>query len=174
MSENSDSEVPSAELVRKVRPAFAGVSDNSPFDKHLLIWSHNNTLQSAFISEVPDVLSYCGDIYHLQQPYIGDWNVLKNPESELIGFAISMWGNESIITSDFLRRHEQIFYKDGMLQIILRSSIPFEIECIQGIGTRMFMNSKGSYMFLFPKWFEWDHFKFPNVTGEKPISISNL
>jgi hypothetical protein len=171
VSENFDSEVPSAELVRKVRSAFAGASDNSPFDKHLLIWSHNNTLQAAFISEVPNALSYCGGIYQLQQPYIGDWDVLINSGNALIGFAISVWGSEPIITSDFLRRHEQIFYKDGMLQIILRSGISFEIECIQGIGTRIFMNSKGNYMFLFPKWFEWDHFKFPNVTGEKPIPV---
>jgi hypothetical protein len=144
-----------------MRPAFAGVPDDSPFDKHLLIWSNHNTLQAAFISDVPDALSYEGSAYHLQQPYIGDWDALISATKRLTGFSIILSGDEPIITSDFLRRHSQIKFADGMLEINLCSDGACDTQCVQGIGTRLFVDSRGDYIFLFPKWCEWGDIEFP-------------
>jgi hypothetical protein len=171
VNENSNVEVPSAELVKKLRPIFAGVSGKSLFDKHLLIWSHNDMLQTAFISEVPDALSYRDDIYYLQQPYIGDWNALLNSKEELVGFSLFCNENEPIITSDFLRRHSQIKFENGFLTILFHSAESFEEFCVAGIGTRVFMDSKENYMFLFPKWLEWSGLEIPDAVGEIPVPI---
>jgi hypothetical protein len=171
MSHSSDIEVPSKDFVRKIRPAFAGVPDDSPFDKHLMIWSNNDMLQAAFFSDVPDALSYDGSTYHLQQPYVGDWDALISVAKRLVGFLIILSGDEPIIASDFLRRHKQIKFTEGMLEIILCSDSDYDDQCVQGIGTRLFVDSRGDYIFLFPQWYEWGDIEFPLCTVGMPIPI---
>ena len=169
MSKHPVIEVPSKDLVRKIRPAFAGVPDDSTFDEHLLIWSHHNGLQAGFIPDVPEALSYCGRVYHLQQPYIGDWDALLNPAGRLVGFSMIASEDQPIIRSDFLREHSEVVFSDGLLQILLCPDSAYEIECVQGIGTRLFLDSAGDYMFLFPKWFDWGEVGFRLETADIPV-----
>jgi hypothetical protein len=42
------------------------VPEDSPFDRHLLVWSRHDELQASFISDVPDALACEGSIFHLQ------------------------------------------------------------------------------------------------------------
>ena len=168
MSNFSIIEVPSKDMVQKIRHAFAGVPDDSPFDKHLLIWSHHDALLASFVSDLPKAFSYNDGIYHLQQPYIGDWDALLNSEKQLIGLSVLASNDQPIIGSSFLKRHQQIFFADGMLQIFLCSDSECEIECVQGIGTRLYLDSRGDYMFLFPKWHDWGEIAFPLKSADVP------
>lgn len=168
---NSEIEVPSKNFVQKIRPAFVGLPDDSPFDSHLLIWSRNNSLQAGFISDIPDALSHDGSTYHLQQPYVGDWNALISPRRKLAGFSLFISGDEPIITSDFLRRHPQLKFTDGVLNITLWPNDSNEIECVQGIGTRLFVNAGGNYMFLFPQWCDWGDMEFALCADRQPVSV---
>jgi hypothetical protein len=171
MNHDSENEVPSKDFVRKIRPAFAGMPDGAPFDKHLLIWFNQDVLQAAFIADVPDAFSYRDSIYHLQQPYIGDWDALINKDKQLTGFSIFLTGDEPIVASDFLRRHPQIRFKDGMLEIMLCQDNAYDIQSVQGIGTRLFIDKRGDYMFLFPQWCEWGKVAFqPRAVGI-PIAL---
>ena len=169
MSKHSGNEVPSKEMVRKLRPAYVGVPDDSPFDTHLLIWSHGDALQAAFVSDVPEILSYRGGVYHVQQPYVGDWDALLDPAGRLVGVSLLLSQDEPILRSDFLRRHKQIILTDGLLQILLCPDSTPEVECVQGVGTRLYLDSRGDYMFLFPQWCDWGEVAFPLASVEIPV-----
>jgi hypothetical protein len=155
MSKRSGIEVPSKDMVRKIRPGYLGIPDDSPFDSHLLIWSYGDALQAAFVSDVPDVLSYRSRSYQVQQRYLGDWDPILDSARRLVGVSMLLWEDEPILQSDFLRRHGQLVSDGGLLQIVLCQETTGETECVQGVGTRLYSDSQGDYMFLFPQWCEW-------------------
>ena len=168
MSKHSDNEVPSKEVVRKLRPAFLGIPDDSPFDKHLLIWSHDDVLRAAFVSDIPEAFSYHGSVYHVQQQYVGDWDALVDPAGRMAGVSLLLSEDEPILKSDFLRRHQQIVLTGGMLQILLCSAGTHDVECVQGVGTRFYLDSRGNYMFLLPQWCNWGEVAFPLALADIP------
>jgi hypothetical protein len=168
MSKRSGIQVPSKDMVRKIRPAYISIPEDSPFDAHLLIWAHGDALRAAFVSDVPEELSYCGRVYHLQQPYVGDWDALLDSAGRLVGVSMLLSRDEPLLKSDFLRRHKQLVLTDGMLQIRLCSAVAYEIECVQGLGTRLYSNSGADYMFLLPQWCEWGEVAFPLAADDIP------
>jgi hypothetical protein len=169
MSKPSGLEVPSKDLVRKLRPAFLGIPDDSPFDTHLLIWSHDNALRAAFVSDIPETLSYRRSNYHLQQPYVGDWDALLDSAGRLVGVSMFVSHDQPILNSDFLWRHKQFILNYGMmLEILLSPDTEYKVRCIQGVGTRFYSDSHGDYMFLFPQWCHWGEIAFPLTTAEIP------
>jgi hypothetical protein len=168
MSKPSCSEVPGKDVVRKLRPGYVGVPGDSPFDKHLLIWSVDDALRAAFVSDVPDTVFHRGSVYRLQQPYIGDWDALLDSAGRLVGVSMFLSSDEPLLRSDFLRRHTEPLLTDGMLQIPLCSDTAYEVECVQGVGTRLYSDSRADYMFLFPHWCEWGEVAFPLVSDEIP------
>jgi hypothetical protein len=155
-------------MVRRLRPAFVGVPDDSPFDKHLLIWSVEDALRAAFVSDVPDTFFHHGSVYRLQQPYIGDWDALLDSAGRLVGLSMSPSSDEPLLRSDFLRRHKELLLTDGMLQLSLCSDTAYEVECVQGVGTRLYSDSRADYMFLFPHWCEWGEAAFQLASDEIP------
>ena len=161
MSKRSYIEVPSKDMVRRLRPGYVGVPDDSPFNKHLLIWSVDDALRAAFVSDVPDTLLHRGNVYRLQQPYVGDWDALLDSAGRLVGVSMFLSSDEPFLMSDFLRRHKELLLTDGMLQIPLCSDTAYEVECVQGVGTRLYSDSRADYMFLFPHWCEWGEAAFP-------------
>lgn len=165
---HSDIEVPSKEMVRKLRPAYAGVPADSPFDTHLLIWSNGDALGATFVPDVPDVLSYRGRSYQVQERYPGDWDPLLDSARRLVGVSVLLWEDEPILQSDFLRRHQQLISNGGLLSIVLCPNTAFENECVQGIGTRLYSDLQGDYMFLFPQWCDWGEVAFPLASSEIP------
>ena len=148
-------------MVRKLRPAYVGIPDDSPFDTHLLIWSHGDALQATFISDIPEVLFHRGRVYHVQQPYVGDWDALLDPAGRLVGVSLIFLEDEPILRSDFIQRHKQIILTDGMFRILLGQDNTHDVECVQGVGTRLYLDSRGDYMFLFPQWCNWGEIAFP-------------
>src|SRR4051812_47797116 len=130
MRKRSDIKIPSKEMVRKLRPAFVGVPDDSPFDTHMLIWSQGNTLGAAFVPDVPDVLSYRGRRYQVHPRYLGDWDPLLDSGGRLAGFSIFLLEDEPMLGSDFLRRHKQLILDGGALQILLCPGTACEVECV--------------------------------------------
>lgn len=168
MNKHSDNQVPSKEMVRKLRPAYIGVPEDSPFDTHLLVWSQDDTLQAAFVSDIPEALSYRGDVYHLQQPYVGDWDALLDSAGRLVGVSLMLSQDEPMVRSDFLQRHKQLILDDGLLQILLCPDSTHEVKCIQGVGTRLYLDSRGDYMFLFPQWCDWGEVAFPLASAGIP------
>jgi len=169
MRKHSDTEVPSKEMVRKLRPAYVGVPVDSPFDTHLLIWSFGDALGATFVSDVPDALFYRGRNYQLQQRYLGDWDPLLDSAGRLAGISMLLWEDEPILRSDFLRRHKQLVSDGGLLQILLSPVRACETECVQGVGTRLYSDSHGDYMFLFPQWSDWGAVAFPLASSEIPV-----
>jgi hypothetical protein len=168
MSKRSYIEVPSKGMVRRLRPGYVGVPDDLPFDKHLLIWSVNDALRAAFVSDVPDTFLHRGNIYRLQQPYLGDWDALLDSAGRLVGVSMFPSSDEPLLRSDFLRRHNLLLLTDGMLQIPLCSDTAYEVECVQGVGTRLYSDAQRDYMFLFPKWCDWGEVAFPLASAEIP------
>ncbi len=168
MSKRSCIEVPSKDMVRKLRPAYIGIPDDSPFDTHLLIWSHDDALRAAFVSDVPEILSYRRSVYHVQQPYVGDWDALLDSAGRLIGVSMLLSRVKPILSSDFLQRHKQLILTDGMLQILLCPDTAYEVQCVQGVGTRLYSDSRRDYMFLFPQWCDWGEVAFPLASAEIP------
>ena len=145
-----------------------GVPDDSPFDTHLLIWSRGDALQAAFVSGVPEVLSYCGGVYHVQQPYVGDWDALLDPAGRWVGVSLLLSEDEPMLRSDFLRRHKELILADGRLQILLCPDSTHAVECVQGVGTRLYLDSRGDYIFLFPQWCDWGEVAFTLASVEIP------
>ena len=168
MSRRSAIEVPSKDMVRKIRPAYLGIPDELPFDKHLLIWSQGDALRASFVPDVPEVLSYRGGVYHLQQSYVGDWDALRDSAGRLVGVSMHPSRDEPLLRSDFLRQHKQLLWTDGELQIPLCPNVAFEVECVQGVGTRVYSDSRKDYMFLLPQWSEWGEVAFPLAADDIP------
>jgi len=134
----------------------------------LLIWSTGDVLRAAFVPDVPEMLLYRGSVYHLQQPYVGDWNALLDSGGQLVGVSMHLPQDEPLLRSDFLRRHKQLLLTDGELQIPLCPDVAYEVECVQGVGTRLYSDSRKDYMFLLPQWNEWGEVAFPLAAGDIP------
>ncbi len=158
--------VPSVEIVRLARAAFAGGSSSDDC-RNFLVWSEADQLKATFISELPEKIFYDSEDFVLQQPYCGDWDALLNHHRQLVGFSLS-YCDESVLASGFVKQHPQLMLDGPMLQIVLESSLDYTIECVQGIGTRLYRNAAGNYMFLFPEWFGWGSLPFPLETENVP------
>jgi hypothetical protein len=168
MSKRSKIEVPNKDMVRRIRQAYLGIPDDSPFDRHLLIWSFGNALRAAFVPEIPNALSFRGRRYQVEQRYIGDWDPILNSARRLVGLSILLWKVEPLLRSEFLHRHEDLNCDGGLLQILLHRDSEAETECIQGVGTRLYSDSQSDYMFLFPQWCDWGEVAFPVATADIP------
>jgi hypothetical protein len=136
---------------------------------HLLVWFENGQPQSCELAEVPDALSYNGEVFRADTEYFGDVDYLRDEQKRLVGFSYVSGGkNEKAIWERLLGQSKNVKLDGGMLVILLQPR-PYEVDCVQAMGTEIFRSPRGEIIFSVPNW-DFGELAFQLTTNNTPIS----
>ncbi len=138
---------------------------------HLLLWFDSRQPRACELRDVPNALSYRGEVFHAETEYPGDVDYLRDQQDRLIGFAyISGGRREKVIWEALLSRSGNVRL-DGEILIILLEDRPYEIQSVQAMGTAIYQSPSGDIMLAIPNW-DFGELAFELATANTPSIIA--
>jgi hypothetical protein len=119
---------------------------------YLLIWFKAGAIYAAGIADPPEAFAHGGNLFHSISDYLGDVDYLRDKQRRLVGFSYIL-GNanehEEALHQSLLAQSKCIRVKDGMLMILFEDG-PFEIDCVQAVGSRIYRTPTDQLMLAIP------------------------
>ncbi|HTJ01099.1 MAG TPA: hypothetical protein VL527_19605 [Dongiaceae bacterium] len=121
---------------------------NAPY---LLIWFKDGDAHAAELCDLPHAFVYSGQTFHRVSGYFGDADYLRDADNRLVGFgyAFAVDKREMALYEGLLSQSTSVRRGDGMLMVLLASG-PFEIECVQAMGSELYRSQAGAMMVVVP------------------------
>jgi hypothetical protein len=115
-----------------------------------LLWLHQGRVKAKKVDSLPSLIFHDDIAYDLTDEYLGDADYLRNSKGELVGFAFITSGDEVLLQSRLVTGSQNVRRDGAMLMFILNENDPFEIECVQAIGSRIYANAESDFIVGIP------------------------
>lgn len=137
---------------------------------HLLVWFEDGQPRMCELAEVPDTLTYKGEMFQAETGYFGDVDYLRDEQKMLVGFAYILGGERGRVLWERLLSLSENVKLEGILSLIVLESRPYEIECVQAMGTEVYCAPSGQIMLAIPNW-DFGELAFKLTTTDTPLNV---
>lgn len=136
---------------------------------HLLIWFEDGQPRACELAEVPDTLTYKGEIFRAEADYFGDVDYLRDGQNRLVGFAYYPGDKWKVaIQERLLAQSGDVRLDDGIL-VILLETCPYEFDSMAAMGTEIYRSSTNEIMLSVPNW-DFGELAFQLTTTDTPLN----
>ena len=119
---------------------------------YLLVWFEDGQPRACELAEVPYALAYQGEVYRAETEYFGDVDYLRDEQKRLVGFAYILGGEREKALWEKLLSQSKNVKLEGILSVVLLEPCPYEIECVQAMGTEIYCSPINKIMLVIPNW----------------------
>ncbi len=141
--------------------------------KHCLLWFRDGKVRAGFIDHLPKSLAFENRNYNLLDVYVGDWEPLLTDEGNLAGFVFLgfLQLEEDLLKSRLLTQSSNVQIDGTMIEIRLLENVESDVKgSIAAMGTRVYQDEMGEFIFCLPQWTEWGENIFNIETENIPFS----
>ncbi|HWD18248.1 MAG TPA: hypothetical protein VHB20_03135 [Verrucomicrobiae bacterium] len=143
--------------------------------EHLLIWFTSGKAQAVGLRSLPDssAFTFDGVTFYRIPEYLGDVDYLRDDQGRLVGFAWMLGDDDYLaaVRDELLPQSEAVKVSDGML-IILLEERPFEVKCVQAMGSELYRSETKGLMVTVPNW-GFGAIGFPLIHSHTPVAVVN-
>ena len=119
---------------------------------YLLVWFEEGQPRACELAELPEALGYKGQVFRAKTEYFGDVDYLRDEKNRLVGFAYILGGKRERVLWERLLSQSKNVKLEGILSLILLEPGPYEIECVQAMGTEIYCSPANEIMLAIPNW----------------------
>ena len=106
------------------------------------------------MKNLAEVLVFGRQDYHLLSEYLGDVDLLRNNQRQLIGFSFILGEcneQEDAVCRNLSSQSMDITNQDGVLLVLLKRE-QYEIQIVQAVGTVIYRSNSNDLMIAIPDW----------------------
>jgi len=122
--------------------------------RRIILWVRNGILQASQVVGAPKAFLFEGHQFTPMGFNFGDVDYLRNKKKQLIGFAYTVGDTKEELTLQeaLIWQSQNIREKDGSLLFFLAEQESFEFDIVQAIGTIIYRDDEGHFIFSIPDW----------------------
>ena len=118
----------------------------------IIIWSTGVRCNACLCDFIPGQMIINALTYGVVQESLGDVDYLRDEKGLFVGVSLFVSGrNEELIAKKIESQYPFVEYKDGLITIKTVDR-PARIECVQAVGSILYLNSFGDIAILVPNW----------------------
>jgi len=117
---------------------------------NIVLWFDANEVKAALVEELPSIFFFQNRPFDLVNRYFADFDFLRNTEKKVIGLAFIADKDDELLQSRMVKESRNVKLDGNMLMFFLQEAVSFEIECVQGIGTRLYGDNQQNFILGIP------------------------
>jgi hypothetical protein len=137
----------------------------------MVLWFKDGVAKAMKIEEFPKAFTFEGRRFVPMNFSLGDVDCLRNHNKQLVGFSFIVGDEvqELLFGQRLAQQSKSVKFKDGLLLLFLGEGESYEIECVQAIGTEIYHDNKGGFIFVIPNW-GFGELSFDLVSKDIPVA----
>jgi hypothetical protein len=119
---------------------------------NILLWAKDGLLRASQIGVLPKAFAFEGRKFEPLKFYFADVDYLRDEKMQLIGFSFVADDSkhELALCKQLVQQSRNIKLKNGFILFFLKEIESFEFDVVQGIGTEIYHDKAGCFIFAIP------------------------